>query len=62
LTDQNQKLTEELDIIAEQDDRIKAHLTRRDRILNLKKSNQHYLEKSLNNIDDFLGRTSPLKK
>jgi len=48
LTEQNSKLTEELDLISEQDDRMKAHLNRRDRIMNIKKSNIYYIEKSLN--------------
>jgi len=52
LTEQNQKLTEELDLFVDQDEKIKQQLSRRDRVTLLKKSNQFYLEKSLSKFDD----------
>lgn len=52
LTEQNQKLTEELDLFVDQDEKIKQQLSRRDRVGLLKKSNQFYLEKSLSKFDD----------
>jgi chromosome segregation ATPase len=52
LTEQNQKLTEELDLFVDQDEKIKQQLMRRDRVTLLKKSNQFYLEKSLSKFDE----------
>jgi len=52
LTEQNQKLTEELEAFVDQDEKIKVQLTRRDRVNLIKKSNQFYLEKSLIKFED----------
>jgi len=56
LTEQNQKLVEELDIFVDQDEKIKMQLSRRDRVNLMKKSNQFYLEKSLSKFEE--GNTS----
>jgi len=56
LTEQNQKLVEELDTFVDQDEKIKMQLSRRDRVNLMKKSNQFYLEKSLSKFEE--GNTS----
>jgi len=52
VTEQNSKLSDELDLFVEQDEKIRSTLNRRERIGILKKSNQFYLEKSLSKFDE----------
>merc|ERR1711976_400282 len=58
LTDQNQKLVLEIENIMEQDERVRQQLCRKDRSMALLRNNKVNVEKSLNNIDDYLNRSS----
>ena len=42
----------------EQDERIKSHLSRKEKIYGTINQNKYYLEKSLANLDDNLARSS----
>ena len=53
LTEQNQAYCDELDSIVEQDEKMKAHLNKRERVSLLKSSNKFLLEKSLSNLDQI---------
>ena len=44
-------MTDELDKICEQDERIKNHLSRREKITHLVRTNRNNLEQSLGNLD-----------
>lgn len=58
LTQQNEKLIAEIENIIEQDEQMKESLMRKDRIVALLRSNKTTLERSLNNLDEFLNRSS----
>lgn len=54
LSEQNNKLTEELNNILVQDQRIKSHLQRREEITNVVSSNKDLINKSEENIKSYL--------
>ena len=58
LTTQNQKLIAEIENVIDQDEKMKEQLARKDRIVALLRNNKMTLEQSLNNLDDFLNRSS----
>jgi len=58
LTEQNQKLSEELDAITERDERIRQQLNRKEKLGNLVSKNRSYLESSLSNLDEFLNKAN----
>lgn len=59
LTEQNQKYVEEIESTIEQDEKLRQQLAmRRDQNDNLLKNNKAVLERSLNNLDDFLNSKS----
>lgn len=58
LTQQNQKLIEEIENIMDQDEKMKQSLNRKDRIVALLRNNTATLEASLNNLDNYLNRSS----
>lgn len=61
LTNQNQKLANELEIINEEDDRLRGLLGRRERIEYLLKDNKSGLEQSLANLDAFMKQNNSKK-
>lgn len=60
LTQQNQKLIEEIENIMDQDEKMKQSLNRKDRIVALLRNNTTTLESSLNNLDNYLNRSSSM--
>lgn len=58
LTQQNEKIIAEIENIIEQDDQMKEALMRKDTIVALLNTNKTSIEKSLNNLEDFLNRSS----
>lgn len=61
LTSQNQKLANELEIINEEDDRLRSLLARRDRIELLLKDNKTGLELKLAELDEFMKKNKATK-
>lgn len=61
LTNQNQKLANELEIINEEDDRLRGLLGRRERIEYLLKDNKSGLEQSLASLDEFMKQNNSKK-
>jgi hypothetical protein len=53
-------MTDELDLIADQDERIKHHLSRKDKITTLMKNNRSHLEQSLISFDQETKNTRGL--
>lgn len=52
-------MSDELEYVLDQDERIKSHLAKKDKIYELLNQNKIFLEKSINNIDDHLKDYSP---
>lgn len=61
LTSQNQKLANELEIINEEDDRLRSLLARRDRIEMLLRDNKTGLELKLAELDEFMKKNNATK-
>ena len=55
LTEQNQKLTNELEFVLQEDQIIKSHLAQKDKISRVIHQNNFYLEKSLSTLDETGG-------
>ena len=58
LTQQNQKLIDEIRNVVDQDERMKEQLSRKERILSLLRNNKNSIEMSLKDLGDFLGRST----
>lgn len=52
------QLIQEIEDITDQDERIRSELSRKEKTLNLVKNNKVALEKSLNNLEDYLNKSS----
>jgi len=50
-------LTDELEYVLDQDERIKTHLTRKEKIYGTISQNKYYLEKSLSSLDEHLNKS-----
>ncbi len=48
----------EVESVIEQDERIRQQLSRKERSMALIRNNKNNVEKSLNNIDEYLNRSS----
>ena len=53
----NDQLTDELEYVLDQDERIKTHLTRKEKIYGTISQNKYYLEKSLSSLDEHLNKS-----
>lgn len=51
-------MIQEIEQIVEQDERIRQQLSRKERTTTILRNNKNNLEKSLNNLDDFLNRST----
>jgi len=58
LTEQNQKLSEELDVISERDERIRQQLNRKEKLSILVNKNKSFVEQSLSNLDEYLNKST----
>lgn len=64
LSDQNKRvgkylipkfqMSDELEYVLDQDERIKSHLAKKDKIYELLNQNKFFLEKSINGLDEYL--------
>lgn len=59
LTNQNQKLANEIEGVVEEDGRIQMVLARKDKLLNVLRNNKISLEQSLSALDQFLSKNNP---
>jgi len=50
-------LIQEIEDITDVDEKIRNQLTRKEKTLHMVKSNKSIMEKSLNNLEDFLNRS-----
>ena len=49
-------MSSELEYVLEQEERIKAHLAKKDKIYGLLNENKLYLENSINGLDEYLNK------
>ena len=50
-------MIQEIEDITEVDERIRDQLTRKEKTMHMVKSNKSVMERSLNNLEDFLNRS-----
>jgi hypothetical protein len=50
-------LIHEIEEITDVDEKIRSQLTRKEKTLNMVRNNKSIMEKSLNNLEDFLNRS-----